>query len=196
MWNRVNRQILALSRLADTRERNGEPDPLAISREAVELIPRMRLKYSYELADALERLAERLRAAGCLEDAVTARQASIAVFEAGPRDSFEVTQIGGSRWELAEDQLALGRNEDAIATAERSVADWNSVRDEHEYHVLGVGSSLNLLARALGTTGRWDAALGAADQAIAIFRANGGGPDLTDALAHRADALRALGAAQ
>ena len=36
--------------------------------------------------------------------------------------------VAGSRWELAEDQLALGRNEDAIAAAERSLRDWNEIR--------------------------------------------------------------------
>jgi hypothetical protein len=48
--------------------------------------------------------------------------------------------------------------------------------------VLAVGCSLNFLSRGLGATGRWDAALGAANEAIAIFRANAGGPDLAEAL--------------
>ncbi len=132
---------------------------------------------------------------GFLEDAVTARQEAIAIREErlAADDWRELCAIGGERWELAEDQLALGRDEDAIATAELVLEDWTEIVDRHPHFVLGVGSSLNLLARGLGAAGRWDEALRAADEAIAIFRANGGGPDLAEALEHRSAALAATG---
>ena len=197
---RAHAQVLALSRLADALDENGDADEaLALSREAVPLIPRMRprkrRKYAYELADSLEQLAERLRAGGCLEDAVAARQESIAIREEqlAPDDWLEVSMVAGSRWELAEDQLGLGRNEDAIITAEHALRDWSGIRDREANFVLAVGCSFNFLSRGLGAAGRWDEALGAADEAVAIFRANGGGPDLAEALTHRSAALAATG---
>jgi tetratricopeptide (TPR) repeat protein len=198
--NRAHAHVFALSQLADALDENGDPDEaLALSREAVPLIPRIRprkrRKHAYALADALERITERLRAGGCLEDAVAAQQESIAIREEllAPDDWLEASMVAGSRWELAEDQLALGRNEDAIAAAERSLRDWNEIRDRDANFVLAVGCSLNFLSRGLGAAGRWDVALGAADEAIAIFRANGGGPDLAEALTHRSAALAATG---
>jgi tetratricopeptide (TPR) repeat protein len=152
-------------------------------------------RLAHERAVTLEAIAEDLRAEGSLEDAVAAREESIAlrVEQLVPDDWQEVTQIGGSRWELAADQLALGRNADAIVTSERALREWNGIRDRHPHFVLGVGTSLNFLSRALGAADCWDSALVAADDAIAIFRANGGGPDLAEALAHRSAALAATG---
>jgi hypothetical protein len=99
--------------------------------------------------------------------------------------------IGGSRWELIADLLALGRNEEAIAAAELAVSDWDRARDTPHW-ILGVGCSLNLLSRAHAAAGHWDAAFAAADEAVGIFRANGGGPDLIEALNHRSTALAAM----
>src|SRR4029079_18697118 len=98
---------------------------------------------------------------------------------------------GGSRWELIADLLALGRNEEAIAAAELAVSHWDRARGTPHW-ILGVGCSLNLLSRAHAAAGHWDAAFAAADEAVGIFRANGGGPDLLEALKHRATALGAM----
>jgi len=192
--------LIALSRLADALDERGESgEALALSREAVPLIPcvppRRREQHAVELTDALERLAERLRARGCLEDAVAARRESIAIRERwlAPGDWREVSLMASGRWELAEDQLALGRHEDAIAAAERALRDWKGIVDQDPHFVLAVGCSLNLRSRGLAAAGRWDAALGAAEEAVAIFRHNGGGPDLAEALTHRAAALTATG---
>ena len=197
---RPHAQIIDLSRSARLFDEDGEPDEaLALSRRAIPLIPlvspRQRRRRAFELALALEDHAERLRTGGFLEDAVITRQEAIAIREEGlPADDwYEADWIAGERWELADDQLALGRNEDAIATAELALDDSKGIVDRHPHIVLSVGCSLNSLARGLGAAGRWDDALGAADEAIAIFRANGGGPDLAEALTHRSAALAATG---
>jgi tetratricopeptide (TPR) repeat protein len=109
-----------------------------------------------------------------------------------PGDWLEVSLMGASRWQLAEDQLALGRHDDAVATLERSLADWNAIVDRGARYVLAVGRSHSVHARGLAAAGRWEDALGAADEAVAIFRSNGGGPDLAAALFRRAAVLTAI----
>jgi tetratricopeptide (TPR) repeat protein len=151
------------------------------------MFSRKRNEYSFERVMALEGLAEEARAEGRLEEAVSWRYEAIAIQEHGD----DASMIGGSRWELVADLLALGRNEEAIAAAELAVSDWDRARDTPHW-ILGVGCSLNLLSRAHAAAGHWDAALAAADEAVGIFRANGGGPDLIEALNHRSTALAAM----
>jgi len=148
-----------------------------------------REKYPFERVMALESIAEDLRAEGNLEEAVVARYEAIEIQE--HFDDPSPSMIGGSRWELIADLLALGRDEEAIAAAELAVSDWDQARDTPHW-VLGVGCSLNLLSRAHAAAGHWDAAFAAADEAVGIFRANGGGPDLVEALNHRSTALAAM----
>src|SRR4029079_19130831 len=95
------------------------------------------------------------------------------------------SMIGGSRWELIADLLALGRNEEAIAAAELAVSDWDRARDTPHWipaaggspaparvrarsaprWIPGVGCSLILLSRAHAAAWHWDAAFAAADEA-------------------------------
>ncbi|HEY6891650.1 MAG TPA: hypothetical protein VI300_27845 [Solirubrobacter sp.] len=196
--DRAHAQVLALGRLADALDAQDEgEEALTLSREAVTLIsrlrPRKRKKYARDLAAAFDRHAERLRAGGSLEEAVAARQEAIAIREEwlASGDWLQVRAIGAGRWQLAEDQRALGHHDDAIATLERSLADWNAIADRDARYVLAVGRSHSLRARGLAAARRWEPALGAADEAIAIFRANGGGPDLAAALLRRAAVLTA-----
>jgi tetratricopeptide (TPR) repeat protein len=197
--DRAHAQVVALGRLADALDAQDEAEEaLTLSREAVTLIlrlrPRKRKKYARDLAAAFDGHAERLRAGGGLEEAVAARQEAIAIREEwlAPGDWLEVSLMGASRWQLAEDQLALGRHDDAVATLERSLADWNAIVDRGAQYVRAVGRSHILRARGLAAAGRWEAALGAADEAVAIFRAHGGGPDLAAALIRRAAVLTAM----
>jgi tetratricopeptide (TPR) repeat protein len=197
---RPHAQIIDLFWSGRLFEKDGEPDEaLALSRRAIPLIPlvgpRQRRRHGWELAMALEWHAGHLRAGGFLEDAAIALQEAITIREEGLRadDRFELEWIGGVRWELAEDQLALGRIEAAIATAELALGDAKKIVDRRPDGVVDVGISLNYLARGLAAAGRWDEVLGAADEAIAIFRANDGGPDLAEALTHRSSALAATG---
>jgi len=88
---------------------------------------------------ALERHAERLHAGGFRDDATAARRQAVDV-HVEARDSTERFMLGGDCWERAEEELAAGR----------------------------------------------------AEKAIAILRANGGGPDLDEALSLRAAALAAI----
>ncbi len=140
------------------------------------MTPRKRAKHAHDLAYALEPLAIRLRAGGSLADAVAVRQMEIAIHEELlPFDDWVgVSMIAGSRCELAEDQLALGRGEDAIATSELALRDWNRVRDEHANCVLGVGWSLNVVSRSHGAAGHWEAALRAAEEADQVRAASTG----------------------
>jgi hypothetical protein len=84
----------------------------------------------------------------------------------------------------------MGRNEDAIVAAQLALRIWKQVEDPDG--VIGVGKSLNLLARALGGASRWDEALVAADAAAEIFRVTGGGKDLDEALSLRSAARAAM----
>jgi tetratricopeptide (TPR) repeat protein len=193
--------VLALARLAEELDESGESDEAhALSREGVALLPllaqtraRKLKKRAYDLADGLERFAERLRESH-LEESVAARELSIAIYERWlmPDWAFELRDY---REDLAADQLALGRYEDAIDTARASVAEWRALGDSVAYYVASVGCGCSVLSGALGGAGRWDEALDAADEAVAILRADGGGPDLADALIRRSAALVAKGRA-
>ena len=88
------------------------------------------------------------------------------------------------------ERLSMGRNEDAIVAAQLAVRIWKQIDDPDG--VIGVGTSLNLLSRALGAACRWEEALAAADAAAEIFRVNGGGKDLDEALSLRSAALAAM----
>lgn len=161
-------------------------DPMSVLRATVEM-GRGAQDQAHSVVIALSRLADALDERGASGESIAIREQWLA-----PGDWIEVSLMAGSRWELAEDQLALGRHADAIAAADKALRDWNGILDRDPGFVLAVGASLNLRSRGLAAAGRWDAALGAADEAAAIFRA-GGGPDLAEALTHRATALTATG---
>jgi tetratricopeptide (TPR) repeat protein len=185
-------RVIDLSLLADALDRDGETDEaLALSREAFSLIPKLRpliaskaprkrKKHADDVAAALKRHAERLHAAGWLDDATTARREAVAL-HVEALDTTERYILGGDFWERAEEELAAGRVQKAITAAEAALQVWSRIREEERDGVLGVGSSLNLLSRCLAAAGRRDEARDAAEQAIAIFSANGGGPDLVEA---------------
>jgi tetratricopeptide (TPR) repeat protein len=197
----VDARVLDLAQLAAALERKGETqEALALSREAVSLLPRVRpliaempprkrKKYVTELAKELRRLTVRLRAGGELDDAITAGFHAVAI-SAEVADPDKRHVMGRKCWELVEQQLAIGRNEEAIAAAQVAVQVWKQI-DEPQ-GVLGVGRSFNLLSRSFGAAGRWDEAVAAADEAIGLLRAGGGGPELDEALSLRAAALAAM----
>jgi tetratricopeptide (TPR) repeat protein len=194
-------RVLDLAQLADALDRKGETEEaLAFSREAVSLLPRVwellaqmpprkRRKYAAELAAALKRLTVRLRAGGELDEAMIAGFHLVAI-SAELADPDKRHVMGGKCWELAEEQLAIGRNEHAIAVSQLAVTVWKQI--DGSDGVLGVGCSFNLLSRSLGAAGRWEEALAAAEEAVAIFRENGGGSDLDEALSLRSAALAAM----
>jgi len=197
----VDARVIDLARLANALERNGETEEaLALSREAVSLLPRVRpilaempprkrKRYATELVSVLRPLTVRLRAGGELDDAMTAALELVAISaELAAPDKRHL--MGEKCWELAEEQLAIGRHDSAVAAAALAGKVWTQVTGPDG--VRGVGCSLNLLSRALGAAGRWDDALAAADQAAEIFRETGGGPDLDEALSLRSAAVAAM----
>jgi tetratricopeptide (TPR) repeat protein len=197
----VDARVIDLAQLANALERNGETEEaLALSREAVSLLPRVRpilaempprkrKRYATELVSVLRPLTVRLRAGGELDDAMTAALELVAISaELAAPDKRHL--MGEKCWELAEEQLAIGRHDSAVAAAALAGKVWTQVTGPDG--VRGVGCSLNLLSRALGAAGRWEDALAAADQAAEIFRATGGGPDLDEALSLRSAAVAAM----
>ena len=197
----VDARVIDLAQLASALDRRGETaEALALSREAVSLLPRVRpiiaempprkrRKYATELAGELRRLAVRLRAGGELDDALTAAFEAVVIgAELAAPDKRHL--MGAKCWELVEERLAIGRNEDAITAAQLAVRVWKQV--DGSDGVLGVGCSFNLLSRSFGAAGRWEQALAAAEEAVEIFQANGGGPDLDEALSLRSAALAAM----
>ncbi len=198
--DRAHALLPALARLADALDEAGErAEALELSREAVPLIerllPRKRQKYAAELAESLDVIAGRLRDHGHLEEAVRAQQEGIDIHEQlAPGDPLlDGTFLGMGMWDLAADQLKLGRNEDAVATSERAVGLWSRICTAHPTYEAGMGVSLSILAQSLGAAGHWERARIAAGDAVAVLRSQRGGPDLAEALTQLSAALAATG---
>src|SRR4051812_8812624 len=186
-------RVIDLSVLADALDRKGEAsEALALSLEAVPLIPMLRpliaskppskrKKYAHDVGNALKRHAVRLDAAGWVDAAMDARREAIAI-HVEVLDSSERLMLGGDCWERAEEELAAGRAEDAIAAAELALQVWSRIREEERDGVLGFGCSLNLLSRGHAAAGHWRDALAPAEEAGALFPEDGGGPRLDEGL--------------